>query len=106
MVVFFKVGKVIPGQHEFRGEDMKFPRIKKCPFCGGNATLFKNASERRWCTNYYVRVRCEVCESQGKSFRGTTDPADENWESYECYQAICAWNMRTKEEEETNPNQS
>ena len=85
---------------------MKFPRVKRCPFCGGHATLFRNASSQRWSTSYYVRVRCEVCESQGKTFRCDNDPADGNWETYECYQAICAWNMRAREEEENNPSQS
>jgi hypothetical protein len=85
---------------------MKMPKIKRCPFYGGDATLFRTISQGRWQAQYYTRVMCDICGSQGKSYRSSDDPADGNWETYECYQAICAWNMRTPEKEEnSNPCQ-
>ena len=45
---------------------------------------------------------CDICNSQGKSFDSTNDPADNNWETYECYQAISAWNMRVSQEDKSD----
>lgn len=78
---------------------MDLPSAKRCPFCGGTASLFRTISQGRWKNSYYTRVMCDICGSQGKSFRSDDDPAQANWETYECFQAVCAWNMRTKEKE-------
>jgi len=81
---------------------MKLPKIKRCPFCGGVGTLFRTISNGRWQTKYYTRVMCDICSSQGKSFDSTDDPADNNWETYECYQAISAWNLRVSQEDKSD----
>lgn len=66
---------------------------KKCPFCGGEATLYQNYS-RKYRT-YFVLMKCEFCGSQGKSFSSENAPSDENWENDACRLAEKVWNTRT-----------
>lgn len=65
-------------------------KVRRCPFCGGKASLKYNYSNSR----YYIRVSCYVCEAQGKSYKSNENPNDSDWDSFECQEAIHAWNLR------------
>lgn len=65
-------------------------KLRRCPFCGGKATLSSNYSNG-W---HYVRAYCVVCDSQGKSFRSKDDPESNDWDTLECRKAVAAWNLR------------
>lgn len=71
----------------------KYPQT--CPFCGGDAELKANYSYKIRC--YFVFVKCEICGAQGKVFKSSNDPQEDNWQSDPCESAITAWNMRTYE---------
>ena len=65
-------------------------RLRRCPFCGGKANTMWNYSGGF----YYIRVRCNVCEAQGKSYKSEENPTDNEWDTFECRMAASAWNMR------------
>lgn len=69
--------------------------IKVCPHCGGESLLNANYSYKIRC--YFVFVKCEICGAQGKVFKSSNDPQEDNWQSDPCESAITAWNMRTHE---------
>lgn len=75
---------------------MEKDKTKPCPFCGGRAVLVRNGSY--WNDYYYVRVECEMCGSQGKTFRTKVDPSKHEWNTRTCFKAIEAWNTRAKTE--------
>ncbi len=65
---------------------------KCCPFCGGTGTLRANYSRKagRW----FVRMSCEICSAQSKSFEDDKDPSEASWNDWACELATRAWNMR------------
>ena len=65
-------------------------RLRRCPFCGGKANVMWNYSGGF----YYTRVKCTVCEAQGKSYKSEENPTDNEWDTFECRMAASAWNMR------------
>lgn len=72
-------------------------KIKRCPHCGGTASLDGNFNIRL--RRFYIYVKCDVCGSQGKVFRTLKDPDESAWEDEVCTMAVEAWNMRYKEPE-------
>lgn len=47
--------------------------------------------------SFFVFVRCDICGAQGKTYTSPEPPQEANWENLACYDAIRAWNMRTRE---------
>lgn len=70
--------------------------LKPCPFCGGGASLNAKYTYRNKC--WFVFVKCEICNGQGKTFRSNQCPADDDWSNDACDSAINAWNMRREED--------
>ena len=68
--------------------------IETCPHCGGTACLPQNYSYK--IRSYFVFVKCDVCNAQGKTYRSDTEPAADDWNTQACKDAIAAWNMRTE----------
>lgn len=65
--------------------------LKKCPFCGGDASIVNSYSQIR--KRIFVYVRCDICLAQGKTFTtgknaemGENNPANKY--------AVNAWNIR------------
>ena len=52
--------------------------LDSCPFCGGTAYLWQNYNQKAGC--YFVFVKCDTCNSQGRSFRSETSPEGDDWE--------------------------
>ena len=50
---------------------------KCCPFCGGTATLRTNYSRKS--DSWFVRMSCEICSAQSKSFEDDKDPSKNDW---------------------------
>lgn len=67
-------------------------KLKKCPFCGEDAYIVANYSDR--VRQYYVSVKCEFCGSQARGTRCSYDPAKKNFDDEASMRAIRAWNMR------------
>lgn len=67
--------------------------IQYCPFCGGNAKLCSTYGNRQ--RLYFVFVKCDVCGAQGKTYASRTKPADDDWNTQPCEDAVKAWNMRS-----------
>ena len=63
-------------------------KLKKCPFCGGEAHLIQNYNDRLGI--YFIYVECGVCKSRGK----TSSAAVFN-ENESCLRSVDAWNKRT-----------
>lgn len=70
--------------------------IKTCPHCGGTACLNANYSYK--IKLHFVFVKCDICGAQGKTYTSTEAPQDKEWNNSACVDAVCAWNMRYKEE--------
>lgn len=70
---------------------MKTPKLKPCPFCGGEAQLLtKYDSEGR----KLVRARCSVCYAQSPY---KASPELHGWFRWiEQYAAAAAWNGRAE----------
>lgn len=64
--------------------------MKTCPFCGGNASLMRSIGKYK----YFIFVKCNMCGAQAKAFVSKDDPAEYDWDTYECEQAVQAWDMR------------
>lgn len=71
--------------------------LKRCPHCGGRASLNGNYSYKA--RSYFVFVKCDICGAQGKVYNTDTEPAAVNWNDTACLDAVEAWNMRTNEQE-------
>lgn len=71
--------------------------LKKCPHCGGNASLYSNYSYKT--RAYFVFVKCEVCGAQGKITSCDDDPAADEWKNTACETAVSAWNLRVSDKE-------
>lgn len=67
--------------------------IFPCPHCGGSARICQRYNYNARC--YYVFVRCDICGSQGKSYKSTGDIYDPEYNDTADIDAISAWNMRT-----------
>lgn len=70
--------------------------IDKCPFCGGDATLYCQNGRR----GRFVYVKCDFCLSQGKTYGITNGNYIHDFEelsqdlSDSSTKAISAWNRR------------
>lgn len=73
-------------------------KIKKCPYCGGTACLNSNYSYKA--RRYFVFVKCDICGAQAKIYYCDEAPAEVDWDNSACKDAINAWNMRTRTDEE------
>ena len=72
-------------------EKMELPRLKSCPFCGGEAKLYTDyLFSRDRCTCY---IKCQTCKVKIR------DVIDENQDGKYILNAIEIWNTRkdTKE---------
>lgn len=69
--------------------------LKKCPFCGGTATLRANWNPRRSC--WFVYVKCNVCQSSSGTRAARNDPSGNDWDGQECHEVVNIWNMRCKD---------
>lgn len=69
--------------------------IKGCPHCGQKAHLNYNYSART--RLYLVFCKCDFCGSTGKVYSSKNNPAEENWMSMACQDAVRAWNTRFDE---------
>lgn len=69
--------------------------IKKCPHCGGSAQINYNYSYKKG--NFFIFVRCDICGAQGKAYTTKEDPAEGDFKTDACIDALNAWNMRTAE---------
>ena len=65
--------------------------LKKCPFCGGNARLFSNYSEKA--EHYYIFVQCVNCFARGKTIKSEY-PAAPDIKGTAGEDAVNAWNRR------------
>ena len=72
--------------------------LDSCPFCGGTAYLWQNYNQKAGC--YFVFVKCDTCNSQGRSFRSETSPEGDDWENEASIAAVNAGNMRTSRRRE------
>lgn len=70
--------------------------LKRCPFCGGEATLTANYSYKT--RAFFVMGKCSFCGSQGKIYNSNEDPEEAGWNNNACTDAVRAWNMRREEE--------
>lgn len=66
--------------------------LKPCPHCGGKAYLHGSYAQKL--KLWFVNVRCDVCESQGKTFTTKENPENSEWSNSECDSAADAWNLR------------
>lgn len=65
-------------------------KIKKCPFCNGDAELYSANGKY----GYFSFVQCTFCGSQGKTY-SLGKEREENWaDSLSAINAIKAWNTR------------
>lgn len=88
--------------------------IKNCPFCGGEADLFKefkvdkNDFDNQFAMNgYAMACECKICGARGKEFISLEDPEEANWDNMACRDAIRAWNTRINEnktKQQSNPD--
>ena len=74
-------------------------RLKKCPFCGGEASV-EWKTGYKWVngTNKFIFVRCGVCRAQTKTFSYYSD--DEEYIDHDdpAYsRAVDAWNLRKEQ---------
>ena len=63
--------------------------LKPCPFCGGNAKIHTDYSEKN--AAYYVYLQCAKCYARSKTIKSNMQIEENN-------EAVAAWNMRTYEE--------
>ena len=68
--------------------------MRKCPFCGGEPTLYAKGSRH----GYMVYVKCDSCSAQSGVKTSQTDPKDNGWETDVCQAVIGNWNRRYYEE--------
>ena len=71
---------------------METPAIKSCPHCGGAAYL--NQTYSGYMRKYFAFVKCSFCGAQGKAYRSKEEPAENDWATDSCFDAIEAWNKR------------
>lgn len=74
----------VPGKRKAGRKTMT--EIKKCPFCGGEANLHSNYSQKADC--YYIFVQCSNCFCKSLSVKS------EHPVSKIGQQAVEAWNRR------------
>lgn len=84
-----------------RGMIDKMIKLKKCPFCGGEASLTNDIIDDPFVpsldTTFSIYVQCDECEAAGRAFVSVNhNPEEDDWETEECYAAACAWNMRNE----------
>lgn len=71
--------------------------IKNCPFCGAEAELWQNYSNKFNC--YFVYCKCSMCGSQTRTVSSKEEPAQIGWNNSACESVVKAWNTRAKEAE-------
>jgi len=65
--------------------------LKPCPFCGGEANLYRTYGRYGW----FITAQCEVCGARSKIFWTRSDPNDPDfWECKAASKATVAWNRR------------
>ncbi len=66
-------------------------KLKPCPFCGGEADLYREYGRRSW----FISVRCEVCEARSRAHETRKDADEEDfWECGAAAKAKRDWNRR------------
>lgn len=66
--------------------------LRKCPFCGERARIDIYSRERM----YYVRVVCDGCDIQTKTYITLKRPEPENHKTGICAFLIRKWNLRAE----------
>lgn len=76
--------------------------LKKCPHCGGPATIWQNRARyaKYGSSGYFVYIKCDVCGCQTGPVSSETEPAADDWENQACEKAASIWNLRTTEGKE------
>lgn len=64
--------------------------LKKCPFCGDEATLYYRGAKY----GFIVYAKCDFCGAQSRVFNSQNNPEDEDWRNVACRKATKAWNRR------------
>lgn len=68
--------------------------LKKCPFCGGNADIWRMSGRY----GYFMQVKCSVCDASSRTFYdGKEDKGEDDytkWDTVAAQRAIEAWNRR------------
>lgn len=68
--------------------------LKKCPFCGEEADLWRNFGRY----GYFVYVECSICSAKSKSYKFPGELTDD-WETtIAARRATDAWNRRAGDE--------
>ena len=73
-------------------------KLKPCPFCGGEATLYTHTA-RRYPFARLGLVKCEVCGASSRVYKCEIQEIDDDgfWEQRAFKSATLTWNMRIKE---------
>ena len=74
-------------------------KIKRCPFCGGQADLYSDLGDP-YDGRRIVFIKCELCGARGKAFPVADDPCETgDWDTVRCHDAVEAWNLRRADSE-------
>lgn len=67
-------------------------KLKRCPFCGGEAELYSFYSKR----SRFIKAQCSLCGSGSRIYScdNTDFDSEDFWEQYAAQQAVEAWNRR------------
>lgn len=77
--------------------------LKKCPFCGSEASIMWKMGTGRADKFAFYHVECDLCGASGRSFRiytGDETPrgSEDEWSNDAACKAIVFWNRRKPEE--------
>lgn len=71
-------------------------KLKRCPFCGGEANLWENGGRY----GYFAYCECSICSASSKSFTIGRDLPD-NWgDTNAAKRAVDSWNRRCSDAEQ------
>lgn len=65
--------------------------LKRCPFCGGEATAYYKWNYRK--SVWFAYAQCTVCYAIGHSYATSEEPDDDDSEVWR--DVANAWNMRS-----------
>lgn len=72
---------------------MNEEKLKRCPFCGGSASVQSTITEEGC---IYTFVECGTCGAQAQRYGSYDNTNESKWKEETKEQAIKAWNKRTK----------
>ena len=74
---------------------MEYIDLRPCPFCGGEANLYKVYSSKHKYQCWFINAYCTVCGARSKPYPAKNDPDETGWNDEACRAASQAWNRRT-----------